>query len=272
MPINNYKKYKNINKTKKKSKNKKNRQNNSKKKMKGGSICNLFGNITNTRQSAPRLQPRLPQRSIKQIVIPIFHFLPTGSDFDTNKKENVVEFVIQHQKNRFNELEYILDNTTDVKVIIAGNPNTDKHALGIGLAKDQWKNWGDTEINRPNHTKMIDNLNSLVKSIMKKYEDRVSLGAIGLSTKTTKKGQNFCNQDPMQNPSSKIIHVWGANENNWNLPTNTPIPGGGQVDCLDKQTPGIFGIATTVHNKIPHSINYLFTDTTDKIKEYLYAK
>ena len=296
MPTNNYKKYKNINKTKINSKNKKNRKNNSKKMMKGGSICNLFENITNSRlpprQSSElplrlpprpptRLTPRLPPRKSSElqprpntnIVIPKFHFLPTGSDFDTNKEENVVNFVIEHQKNRFKELEYILDNTTDVKVIIAGNPKTGNHALGTGFAKDQWKKWGDNNTNRPNHTKMIDNLDILVKSIMKKYKDRVSLGAIGLSTKTTNRGQNFCNEDPKLNPSSKIIHVWGANENNWNRPTDKIISGGGQVECLDTQMPGIFGIATTVHNakpnSIPNSIDNLFKDTTNKIKKYL---
>ena len=71
------------------------------------------------------------------------------------------------------------------------------------------------------------------------------------------------------NPSKKIIHVWGANETNWNLPTDTKIEGGGQILCLENQTPGIFGIVTTYWNT---GLDNLFTDTTDKLSRLFSLK
>ena len=227
--------------------------------------------------SRPSTRPSSKPSAKPSINIPNFNnTIPTGTDFDTTKKEHVVNFVIQHQKNRFQELEYILDNT-NAKAIIAGFPDSQMHALGVGLAKEQWERWGDMKKNRKHWKKMQDNLKILFDGIIQKYKDkgRVTVGAIGLSTKTNidpKTGNNLCNEDLTKNPSEKIIHVWGANEGNWNLDNNEEIEGGGQILCLDKQIPGIFGIVTTVHHKIPNSINDLFTDTTDKIQEYLDAK
>jgi hypothetical protein len=47
-----------------------------------------------------------------------------------------IEYVIQHQKNRFEQLKLLLNSNPNIKVIIAGNNN--KHNLGTGIAKNSW--------------------------------------------------------------------------------------------------------------------------------------
>ena len=114
---------------------------------------------------------------------------------------------------------------------------------------------------------MNKHIEQLIKNLQNKFGNRVELGAIGLSDHKTKGITNYCNTNSDNNPSKKIIHVWGANETNWNQTTGTKIDGGGQVDCLENQTPGVFGIVTTYWNG---GYDKLFTDTTDKLKDYFF--
>ena len=181
-----------------------------------------------------------------------------------------LEAVIDHQINRFNELDFILENNPKIKVIIAGNPTTHTHNLGTNLAIEQWDQIHNIDINKVkiNGFTMNSHLNNLIKNLQKKYPKRIYLGAIGIAGRETKNSDiNYCNEIKANNPSKNIIHVWGANEKNWNLNNGLIIPGSGQVDCLHKQTPGVFGIATTYHSKKIN--NRLFEDTSDKIRDYL---
>ena len=187
------------------------------------------------------------------------------------KGRGFLEAVIDHQINRFNELDFILQNNSKISVIIAGDTTTNTHNLGTNLAIEQWDQLHNIDITKVkvNGFTMNAHLNNLIKKLQKKYPKRIYLGAIGIAGKKTKNSDiNYCNEIKANNPSKNIIHVWGANEQNWNLNTGITIPGHGQVDCLDKQMPGVFGIATTYHSK---KINErLFEDTSDKIRDYLH--
>ena len=179
---------------------------------------------------------------------------------------------MDHQTNRFEELDYILEKNSNVNVIIAGNDSTKNHALGTGLAVNQWVHYSKLDINKVKRkinnidVTMNQHINILITNLQTKYGDRVKLGAIGFSNLKTFGLENFCNTDVNNDPSKNKIHVWGANETNWNLDNNQSIEGDGQVDCLKQQKPGVFGIVTTYwkngHDK-------LFTDTTEKLKGYL---
>lgn len=207
-----------------------------------------------------------------------FNIKPPGKDYNVKDVTGIIsigslEAIMQHQTNRFAELEYILEKNPEIIVIIAGDPKTNKHALGTGLAIGQWKTYSNIDINTQTikinnkDITMNEHITQIITNLQTKFGDRVKLGAIGLSDRKTSGGTNFCNTDSKNNPSKKIIHVWGANENNWNLPTGKKIDGGGQVDCLENQTPGVFGIVTTYWNG---GHDTLFTDTTDKLKDYFF--
>ena len=44
--------------------------------------------------------------------------------------------------------------------------------------------------------------------------------------------------------SNECIHVWGANEGNWNNNYGEPIVGDGQAKAMKNQQVGVFGIVT----------------------------
>ena len=125
---------------------------------------------------------------------------------------------------------------------------------------------------------MTTHIANLIEKLQLKYnkdKPRVTLGTIGFNfLYTTSLGglvfarRNYCNTIKENNPSETLIHVWGANETNWNLPTSNTIKGTGQVDCLKTQLPGVFGIVTTLYYTTPKDIDMLFTNSNDKLIEY----
>ena len=154
-----------------------------------------------------------------------------------------LEYVIRHQKLRFRELAFILDNYPDINVIIAGENIGDgwKHTLGTGLAKGPgW--WNDS----PLYYKMLDNITELVDYFRIKYNDRVSFGFVG--DNDTIQSREKSNEKFKGKPKKNLIHVWGANSSNYNFVKDhvkNPNFGGGQALYFNQQKIGIFGIITT---------------------------
>ena len=172
------------------------------------------------------------------------------SAYDIAKKYNInsntdkLIKIKKHIEIRFNQLDKLLSNDKSKKVIIAGKSkvkygNITKnnykfindvthygsfgHRLGTGLAIGQW---GDRE----SWFSMIKYINSKVEYLMNKFGPSViKVGFVGAK----------------QNPSNKLIHIWGANATNWNLKPGEKIQGGGQAAHMGIQKPGIFGIITT---------------------------
>jgi len=264
MSTNHIKKNKKMNKQKRmtktkrnrKSKNRKNIKYISKKVMKGGSICDLFtGKSSSASASGNDSAPGSSKKGAfgNEKVLPDFNYnLPTGAGFDTSNIADYINFIKQHQANRFKELEFILDNNSTVKVIIPGIET--KHNLGTGLAIGQWESWENklgSKLKTKFSTTNIDNLTKFVNELDTKYKGRISFGIIG---------------DKASSPPSKtVIHVWGANENNWNLKDQTDIVGGGQAAAFKKQKVGVFGIATIYHDT---NLNNLFQSATDNLEKY----
>jgi len=160
-----------------------------------------------------------------------------------------VAYVIEHQKRRFQELRDMLDKNTNLRIIIAGNPIKDSHALGTGRAIGWWGS------NLADYNKMIENITQLVNDLLidTKYTGRIRLGAIGFSRNYNPSDNTlkYCNQNSTDDPSSDIIHVWGANNSNWNKRNGETFGGSGQViafkepDGNSRQKPGVFGVITT---------------------------
>lgn len=160
-----------------------------------------------------------------------------------NNYDKAYDYIIEHQQKRFKELNYILDKTSETVIIIPGKePSSDKskryHNLGTDLAKPE------DEYAQNGYNRMLKNLDDLVSDLFNKYSTRVKFGNVGEPGRSDK-----FPVDDDKKPSYKHIHVWGANEDNWNVGDGNQIIGDGQVLSFNNQHPGVFGIITTISNK-----------------------
>lgn len=176
--------------------------------------------------------------------------------------------IMKHVRIRFAQLECILDANSDVKVIIGGGTvdgnytfvndgGETKPTLGRKLAVDQWKSHSETQHNGENEgNEVADEIENLWKKLEKKYksEKRLFIGAVGFDhaikeTKVKKSREKEKTDFGIANldPSDKLIHVWGANINNFDKSNHG---GGGQADSMqhskeETNPAGAFGIITT---------------------------
>ena len=131
--------------------------------------------------------------------------------------------MIRHVTDRVKKLSDIICNNPEVIVFIAGSNGESN--LGKGIAKEQWELEGYTT---KQYNNFIRHMDHLLHGLKHKFPHNVHFGRInGKAASSTK------------------IMVWGANAKNYNLPTNSRIPGNGQARAVDIQRPGVFGIVTT---------------------------
>jgi exonuclease III len=122
-----------------------------------------------------------------------------------------------------------MSNRIKAEIIFPGT-NADNHNLGTGLAVGQWASLGSNGSN--DNTTMINYIKDKIKELETLFPRRIKFGLIG-------QGSHY---GP---PSKDLIHVWGANAGNWDLPNGKVISGGGQAATIGPQIPGVFGIVTT---------------------------
>jgi len=204
-----------------------------------------------------------------------------------NQKDYMLINVLNHQRYRFAQLYRLLQSDPEITVIIPINTSVTplEHGLGRGLAVGMWNS-----INSDYSKSSIDNLTQLVDLLIKKFPEQVKYGAVGTNgyAQSFTKGllTTFVNQLSEKDkkklvgyngrliklipPSNKVYHVWGANEDNWNLPNpnaenpnNITIPGANQAAAMGEQKIGIFGVITT-----PVDGNNLYRSQTDTINPY----
>lgn len=158
-----------------------------------------------------------------------------------------------HVQKRFEELAEILDYRKSAIVIFPGNSAKD-HYLGSGIAKGAWSDKEEYDL-------LINFIGSRISQLQKKYGDRIRFGAVGF--KELLIGSTFL-KDWIADPSVDVIHVWGANDGNWNTPNNTSkkILGAGQASVL-YQSPGVFGIIT-----MPSKETSIYADDINKHSYY----
>lgn len=136
-----------------------------------------------------------------------------------------IDNIIQHLDDSFTYLKALLDKDTKINVIISGNAKSSPPYHNL-YNKSEWDNITDKTKNSGN--KIKNKLDEFVNNLIKEFPGRVKLDFIG---------DKF-------NPSCELIHVWGANIDNWNLNDNENITGGGQASYFKVQKPGVFGIIT----------------------------
>ena len=175
-----------------------------------------------------------------------------SSQLNINDQSSILEKVKGHIELRFQELNFYLKINSLLKVRIAGS-SSHGHALGVGIARSSWIRGVNSEA----YNELNQFITDKVANLMYDFPGRVYLGFIG--NKTLLKERNGYNGVPRMTLSqieevSEInknsIHVWGANEGNWNLNLNSTVPGSGQASVIGKQIPGNFGIITMPSNNL----------------------
>lgn len=149
-------------------------------------------------------------------------------------EQSKFDLVKQHIEKRFQELEQILKRRYTATVLFPGH-NSKNHSLGTGIAANAWK---DKNI----HKRMVDLISENIEKMKKKFGKRVQFGTIGFIELL--RGTPY-EKSWIADPSLNFVHVWGANDNNWNTRNNTlkQTLGAAQASVL-YQRPGVFGIVT----------------------------
>ena len=164
----------------------------------------------------------------------------------------ILQKIKSHIELRFEELEFYLQANGLLIVTIAGS-RSHGHALGVGIARYNWQN----SIGHEAYNNLNQFITGKVSKLMNDFPGRVKLGFIG--NRNLLKQRNGTNSVPRMNTAQiqnvpqinkNSIHVWGANESNWNLNLNTLVSGGGQAYVIGKQIPGNFGIVTMPNSNL----------------------
>lgn len=167
------------------------------------------------------------------------------------KESSILEKIKGHIELRFQELEFYLQANKSLIVTIAGSSHG--HALGVGIARNTWQN----SIGYGAYNDLNEFIGKKVNKLMDDFPERVKLGFIG--DRNLLKQRNGINGVPRMNTTQiqsvpeinkNSIHVWGANESNWNLNLNILISGSGQAHVIGKQIPGNFGIVTMPNSNL----------------------
>lgn len=155
-----------------------------------------------------------------------------------------IDAIIKHQDKRFSELQKILDKDPKYRIKFPGR-SADNHALGVGIARGAW----GSDPHR--YDRMNKHIASRIAELVNKYPGRILFGLIGDYAFVPATGgcdsalPNTQGLPGLQPDGSFVIHIWGANEGNFNYPLHQKGPfGGGQATCFSEQRPGVFGIST----------------------------
>jgi len=175
-----------------------------------------------------------------------------------DKKFKAIDFVIQHQKLRFRELAFILDNNPDVYVIIEGL-NFSKQ-WNHNLYEDRTYNESDTDFNS-----ISRNIDELLSAFLSKFKKRVSFGDIGNIDKEYYR--QYTDPHFIGKANRKLIHVWKATPIKYNLNDDTKFSDTHTTEHnFDKQLDGVFGIITANIVDIMYKVKLL--EESNYLKEY----
>ena len=209
---------------------------------------------------------------------------------------NDIHLIILHQLTRLLQLLYLLNKYPDMKVIIPG-VNGD-HRLGTGIAKINAIGNIEPYTTENSYNVMLNNIDLIVDVLV--LTGRVSFGFVGDISAVKENGQferkrkingteyveifdsikqNWERFQVYEPASNRCIHIWGANNGNWDSRIGATNIGGGQAGHITVYTIGYFGIITMFDklfiNKVKHAIpkeniddesyiNYIYIDIIDR--------
>jgi hypothetical protein len=133
--------------------------------------------------------------------------------------------VLKHIEKRFNYLEDVMSKDSRITVTFPGRSAVDNKMLTSDI-EERWRS-----LDVDNYVTIRNVLfKYLIKRIQKlelDFEGRVMFGIVSDTQ-----------------ASLMSYQVWPADQENWNLPENSKIPGDGLAVCFQYQVPGVFGIVT----------------------------
>ena len=139
----------------------------------------------------------------------------------SNRPVNDISLNIEsHILKRFNELTTILNNFSEIKVIISGDSQSKKHNL-LDHISDKGTDF---------YTKIDKYINLQIDKLTKKFSTRISIGQIGTDF------------------NRNNIHVWATDKENWNLHDKKQIT---NSSIFTTQLEGVYGIFIgTTYNEV----------------------
>jgi len=136
-----------------------------------------------------------------------------------------LEKVLKHIEKRFDYLEDVMSKDSRITVTFPGRSAVDNKMLTSDI-EERWRS-----LDVDNYVVIRNELfKYLVKRIQKlelDFEGRVMFGIVSDTQ-----------------ASLMSYQVWSADQENWNLPENSKIPGEGMAVCFQYQVPGVYGIVT----------------------------
>lgn len=146
----------------------------------------------------------------------------------TKYEENglyALERILKHIKYRFDILEEKMSMDSRVHIKFPGNNAIENKMITHSIEN----NWRNLDMNNylPIITQLRKYLITRIQNLEMKFTTRVKFGSV------------------CDTYASEIFYqVWPADQQNWNLPENTPIQGSEFSSCFEYQTEGVFGIVT----------------------------
>jgi hypothetical protein len=133
------------------------------------------------------------------------------------------EIILKHINSRFDKLEDMMSKDSRISVKFPGRSAIDNLMINPEI-ESHWR-----MIDMANYDTLRDELfKFMIKKIQKlelNFEGRVKFGVVSDTE-----------------ASETSYQVWPADQENWNLPVNSKIPGEGLAVCFQYQVPGVYGI------------------------------
>jgi hypothetical protein len=114
-----------------------------------------------------------------------------------------------------------------------------EHGIGTGVA----------QLN----SNLVEYIAYLIYELYIKYNDRILFGIVHANN-------TLAEFSKIYKQCTQLLQVWGANNNNWNVPLKCKFYGRGTAEALDHQTNDTFGIVTNLHD-------YAQFDSSGNIKQ-----
>jgi len=179
---------------------------------------------------------------------------PPLPDVERDVSLGGVEPIILHIQQRFLQLHSYLQAQHNARVFIPyreegleeGFPQT---SLGVGYSRgqfvDQWA--GAAGVRNVQWIRMLTEINTSIEGLQAVFNVE---GEPPRVLRAENVGQYLDDARTIEMaeedaPSLINIHVWGANQGNWDVGDGNPIEGGGMAARFATQAPGVFGIVTT---------------------------
>ena len=198
-----------------------------------GPLKNVVNNISRGLQKAPGLDTPTPEAPATPEATPEAPAEVPEPDVPSTDADDVTQAFKDHIDSRISDITDQIAENPDLKVTIAGEEGASESSIGKGIAKGQWDSYSNTNnIENPRSDVMDymdDKFNDLIEN-----NPNVKYGEVGGEI-----------------PEGEL-HVWGANNSNFDIPNGETLPNaGGMAEDIGEASSRELGIVSTPSFGVP---------------------